>query len=117
MMNDEETIRKALSTRLKEAREYRGFSQEEVARYLQTPRTAISLMESGSRRVSALELSRLAKLYQTSMESLTGQEPEEAEPESVRLVARAAAKLSAKDRDEVLRFAQFLRTRTSDEQA
>lgn len=107
--------RTRLGARLKEAREYRGFSQEEVAGYLNVRRSAISLMESGSRRVDALELRRLAELYQTNMEELTGQFDKDPEPESVRLVARAAADLSPADRDEVLRFAQFLRSRKSDE--
>lgn len=115
-MSDDRTIQTVLGARLKEAREYRGFSQDEVARHLGIPRSAISLIESGSRRVSAPELSRLARLYQTTMESLAGHEPEEPEPESVRLVARAAAELSATDRDEVLRFAQFLRSRKSNDQ-
>ena len=115
-MSDERTMQDILSTRLKEAREYRGFSQEDIARYLRIPRSAISLIENGSRRVSATELSRLASLYQTTMESLTGLDPEESEPDSVRMVARAAADLSATDRDEVLRFAQFLRSRKSNDQ-
>ena len=115
-MSDEPTMQHTLSKRLKEAREYRGFSQEEIAGYLGVPRSAISLIENGSRRVSATELSRLANLYQTTMESLTGLDRDESEPESVRMVARAAAELSATDRDEVLRFAQFLRARKSDDQ-
>ena len=116
-MNDEHTVSDTLGSRLKEAREYRGYSQEEVAQHLGLPRSAISLMESGSRRVGALELRRLANLYQTTMENLTGQEQESPELESVRLVARAAADLSATDREEVLRFAQFLQSRNSDEPA
>ena len=115
-MSDERTMQDILSTRLKEAREYRGFSQEDIASYLSIPRSAISLIENGSRRVSATELSRLAGLYQTTMESLAGLDPEESEPDSVRMVARAAADLSATDRDEVLRFAQFLRSRKSNDQ-
>jgi len=114
------TDRVALGARLKEAREYRGFSQDEVARHLGVPRSAISLMETGGRRVDALELQKLATLYQTNMDELTGHERRDAEPESVRLVARAAAELSPDDRDEVLRFAQFLRSRKArktDEQA
>ena len=112
-MSEERTIQTILSERLKEAREYRGFSQEDVARHLGVPRSAISLIESGSRRVSAEELSQLAKLFQTTMESLTGHGQEASEPESVRLVARATAELSARDRGEVLRFAEFLRSRKS----
>lgn len=113
-MSEGPTIQTVLSKRLREAREYRGFSQEEVARHLGVPRSAISLIESGSRRVSAEELSKLATLFQATMESLTGQDQEPSEPESVRMVARAAADLSATDRDEVLRFAEFLRSRKSE---
>lgn len=116
-MNDEHTTHDTLAAKLKEAREYCGFSQEEVARHLSVPRTAISHIENGSRRVSALELPRLAKLYQTSMESLTGQGNEGPEPESVRMVARATADLSETDRAEVLRFVQFLRSRQPDDRA
>ncbi len=110
-MNDQGTTQNVLGRRLKEEREYRGFSQEEIASHLGVPRSAISLIESGSRRVSAEELSRLAKLYQTTMESLAGHDQEAFQPEAVRLLARAATELSATDRDEVLRFAQFLRSR------
>ena len=114
-MNDSETYRATLGARLKEAREYRGFSQEEVAKHLKVPRTAVSLMETGTRRVEALELRRLAELYQTSMENLAGTEQSSEAPESLRLVARAAAQLSASDQNEVLRFVRFLQERPSDE--
>ena len=110
-MSEERRIQEILSKRLKEAREYRGFSQEEVGRYLGVPRSAISLIESRSRRVSAAEVSRLAELYQTSMESLTSQA--EMAPELCPRLARAVDGLSETDRDEILRFVQFLReTRT-----
>lgn len=110
-MNDRGTTQNVLGKRLREEREYRGFSQEDVASHLGVPRSAISLIESGARRVSAEELGRLAKLYQTTMESLTGHGQEASQPESVRLLARAATDLSDTDRGEVLRFAQFLRSR------
>ena len=116
-MNDDRADRIALGKRIKEEREYRGFSQEEVARHLGVSRSAISLIETGSRRVTARELSRLAMLYQITMESLAGRDEGSAEPESVRLVARAAAQLSPQDRAEVLRFAEFLRARKSDDPA
>ena len=112
-MSNERSIQTILSEHLKEAREYRGFSQEEVASHLGVPRSAISLIEGGSRRVSAEELSQLAKLYQTTMESLAGNDQEASDPESIRLVARATADLPEPDRDEVLRFAQFLLSRKS----
>lgn len=106
----DETDRVALGARLREAREYRGFSQDDVARHLGVPRTAISLMESGGRRVEALELRQLAKLYQCSMEELTGGEvAAPPKDEAVQMLARAAEALSADDKREVLRFAEFLR--------
>jgi transcriptional regulator with XRE-family HTH domain len=113
-MSDEKD-RTALGVRLKEAREYRGFLQEEVAKYLDVPRSAISLIESGARRVDVLEMRKLAQLYECSIEELTGEMPlEETGPNSIKMVARAAADLSPEDRSEVLRFAQFLKTRKAE---
>ncbi len=57
-MSDDD--RQLLGSRLKEAREYLGLSQDEVARIVHIPRPAISLMEAGQRKVEAIELKRLA---------------------------------------------------------
>jgi len=105
--------RETLGATLREAREYRGFSQEEVSKYLGLPRSAISLIESGARRVDVLELRKLATLYRCSIEELTGKAVLKSEPDSVKMVARAAAALSPEDQSEVLRFAQFLQSRKS----
>lgn len=105
-----------LTRRLKEAREYLELSQEEVARELGVPRTAISLMESGQRKVNALELQRLARLYQRPVGYFTGEEISEAAlPPQVAHLARAAVKLSSRDRDELARFADYLRARSMSE--
>lgn len=109
----EEADRRALGARLREAREYAGYSQEDVASFLGTPRSAISLIESGSRRLDALELQKLSRLYQRNMDDLTSKDADPLESESISMVARAAAKLSPEDRSEVLRFAQFLRQRSA----
>lgn len=107
-----ENDRAALGVRLKDAREYRGFSQDDVAKVLRVSRSAISLIENGARGLDILELRKLAALYQCSIEELTGEQPsEKREPNSIRMVARAAAALSPEDRTEVLRFAQFLQAR------
>lgn len=111
------TDRAALGARLKDAREYRGFSQEDVAKYLGVSRSAISLIESGARRLDILELRKLATLYECSIEELTGEQPpQENEPDSIKMLARAAAALSSEDRSEVLRFAEFLRARKAGKQ-
>lgn len=51
------------------------------------------------------------------MEYLTGPVKDEPESESVRWVTQAAARLSPADRREILRFVQFLRSRSRDEPA
>src|SRR3954470_23945424 len=66
--------RKALGERLREAREYLGFSQDQVATFLGVSRSALSLMESGQRKVDALELKKLAGLYKRSVGYFTGEE-------------------------------------------
>lgn len=52
-----------LGSRLKEARIAASFTQEQVAKALDLPRTAIVQSESGNRAVSTLELAKLAQLY------------------------------------------------------
>lgn len=107
-----ETDRQMLGDRLKEAREYVGLKQEDVAKTLGIPRSALSNVEAGTRKVDAIELARLAKLYQRPVAWFTGEDP--AAPEfakEVAHVARAAATLSQQDRQELARFADFLKSR------
>lgn len=106
-----ETDRVTLGARLKEMREYRGFSQDEVAQYLGIPRSAVSLMESGARGLDVLEVRKLAALYHCSIDDLTANDTPHVDQQSIALVARATATLSPEDREEVLRFAEFLQSR------
>ena len=101
----------SLGERLKDAREYRGLSKDEVAQHIGVSRSAISLMESGERNAGASELSQLAALYKTNIEILTESNND---TESVGPVAGAAADLSEKDRNEVLRFVEFLRSTSAE---
>lgn len=111
-MSDED--RKTLGARLREAREYLELSQDEVAKVIGLPRPAVSLIESGQRKVDALELKKLAELYQRPVAEFTGDvEIDAPPPETVQHLARAAAKLTKSDQDELLRFAEFLGTKTS----
>lgn len=107
------TDRQTLGERLRMAREYVGLKQEDVARHLSIPRSALSNIEAGQRKVEALELTRMAKLYQRPVSWFTGEDgavPEEL-PAEVAHVARAAASLSSQDRQELARFADFLKSR------
>jgi len=104
--------RKTLGERLREAREYLGFSQEEVATFLDVSRSALSLIETGQRKVDALELKKLAGLYKRPVGYFTGEEAEEMSfGADVRHLARKVAELSADDREELARFADFLRAK------
>ncbi len=57
-----------LAQRLRTAREGASLTQEEVARHLDIPRSAIAQVEAGARRVSGLELAQLAHLYGRSIQ-------------------------------------------------
>ena len=114
-MTTKAQVEGTLGRRLKGAREYRGLSQSDVAGHIGVSRSALSRMEGGKRNVSAVELGRLAKLYKTSMASVAGRDSNDAD--SIGKLARATATLSDKDREEVLRFAEYLRARSTNEQA
>lgn len=103
----EESRQQRLAERLREAREYLGLSQQFVAEQTGIPRVAISAIENGKRRVEALELEALATLYKYSVTYFLGGALEE--PPTVVALARAAKDLTERDREEVLRFAQFLK--------
>ena len=114
--NDESVDRQKLGARLREAREYLGLSQDEVAKYLSIPRTALSHIESGQRRIDALELKKLAQLYKRPVVYFTGESQADAGmSEDVAHLARAAAGLSEGDRRELSRFAEYLRARAESE--
>ena len=105
----------AIGSRLKEAREYLGLSQQEVTDVTGVPRSAVSLIESGKRGVLAQELTALARLYQRPMAYFTGEE-QLAYPADVNMLARQASTLSEKDRSELLRFTEFLIQRAQPEE-
>lgn len=107
-----EEDQKRLGQRLREAREYIGLSQDAVAESLRISRPSISAMETGSRKVSSLELKALASLYKRSIEWFIGETPSEdfVEDEKLRALFRTTRNLSDEDKDKVLSFAQWLRT-------
>jgi transcriptional regulator with XRE-family HTH domain len=111
--SDEEE-RRRLGERLREARKYLGLKQEEVATYLKIPRTALTDIENGQRRVEAIELTRLARMYRQPVGHFTGEDEASASlPLDVAHLARRVADLSAQDREELSRFAEYLRTRAA----
>jgi transcriptional regulator with XRE-family HTH domain len=92
--------------RLREARETLGLTQADVAGALGIPRTSLLAVEAGRRKVTGLELRRLARIYRRPIEWLLGEEPPAVDADDALFHATAA--LSADDKAQVLRFAQFL---------
>jgi transcriptional regulator with XRE-family HTH domain len=110
---NEATERQRLGERLRDARKYLGLKQEDIAAYLKIPRTALVDIESGQRRVEAIELTRLAKLYKQSVGYFTGEDAAaSALPTNVLFLAKQAADLSDRDREELSRFVEYLRARS-----
>lgn len=102
---------RALGERLRDSREYLGMSQQEVADSLGVRRPAVTQMEAGKRKVSTLELRELARLYRRPYEWLVGEaaHPDIPDDEVTRSLYRTTRDLSERDREQLLRFAQFLR--------
>ena len=106
--DDDEDKRMQLARRLREAREYVGLSQEEVAFALAISRPAVGNIEAGARKVEAIELDKLSALYGRTVDYfLAG----EVQPDDTRIafLARATKGLSEQDMDELARFATFLK--------
>jgi transcriptional regulator with XRE-family HTH domain len=103
-----------LARRLREAREFVNLSQTFVAEQTGIPRSAISDIERGERRVESLELKRLAELYRMPVDYFLGTDADSelagvSGDETVQALARAASDMGKPEKEQVLRFALFLR--------
>jgi transcriptional regulator with XRE-family HTH domain len=102
-----------LGRRLKESREALGLPQGVVAEHLGIPRPSVSELEAGRRKVTFLELQKLATLYRQPIAHFSEERVEEvytgSQDETTVELFRATSDLSEEDREQVLRFAKFLR--------
>jgi len=105
---DERAEAKRLAARLRETREYLGLSQQFVAEKTGIPRSAISDIERGERRVESLELKRFAHLYGVTVSYFLEDEPSENDKQ-MRVLARMLSDLNDDQREEITRFANYLR--------
>jgi transcriptional regulator with XRE-family HTH domain len=108
LINTEDDQRRQLAQRLREAREYAGLSQEIVSNALGISRTAVTNIESGTRKVEALELNILSSMYGRTVEYLLNGKTE-ALDKKLSFLARATQGLTEKDLEELERFALFLK--------
>ena len=101
-----------IAERLRVAREQAGLSQGQVARLLHLHRPSVSEMEAGRRKVSAEELTELARIYGVSVswlacEAAAGDAPQDPR---IELAARELAKLSPDDLERLLSLLATLKT-------
>jgi transcriptional regulator with XRE-family HTH domain len=100
----------ALAARLRDAREYLNLSQQFVSDQTGIPRSAISDIERGARRVDSLELKRFAALYRLPPAHFLGEEDPElaGSDRTTAALARATKDMAEPEKRQLLRFAQFL---------
>ncbi len=66
--NKDKTVnKKELSKKIKQTRLDAGISQKQTALRLGIPESSVSAMESGSRKIDALELLKLSELYSKNL--------------------------------------------------
>lgn len=105
MSHEEELDDAAVGRRLREAREFLGLTQGEVADALGIARTTVNATEAGKRKLTGLEARRYARLYRRDVAWVLWDERPETSGEAL---YRATAALTEDDREQVLRFAEFL---------
>ncbi len=94
-----------MNERLKQVRKSLKLSQEFVARQLEMTRTTIVAIEAGTRKVTADEVKKFAKLYGVSTDELLyGNVTEDAE---VRAFVRTFSELSDQDKKEIMNLMNF----------
>jgi transcriptional regulator with XRE-family HTH domain len=102
-----------IANRLRSARDNAGLSQGQAAKQLGFQRPTISEIEAGRRRVTAVELSAMAKLYGVGVAWLACENEETADPERdrIELAAREIAGLKEADFNNVLQLVRSIRAR------
>jgi len=101
-----------LGEKLKKLREYLGMSQQYVADCTGVPRSAVSDIERGQRKVDTVELTKFARLYQQPVSWLLDEDAQ-ASPDAhaLSLLTRKYGRLTAHDMAQLEDFAAFLAAR------
>lgn len=109
MINIPQTKNKFIGSKIKEAREEIGKSQKELAEALGfESATAISLIESGERKVTVEDLEKIGNFFHMDIKYFLGQE----EPKTdVKVALRADKEITNEDKDAILRFIELAKKR------
>ncbi len=107
-----EDMNKFIGSKIREAREAAKKSQMELANALGfESATAISLIESGERKVRVEDLEKIARFLDKDIKFFIGQEDKAVD---VRVALRADKDLSEKDREAILRFIEVAKQNKKD---
>ena len=107
-----EDMNKFIGSKIKEARETAKKSQKELADILGfESATAISLIESGERKLRAEDLEKIASFLDRDVKFFIGQEGKAVD---VRVALRADKDLNEKDREAILRFIEVAKQNKKD---
>lgn len=99
-----------LGSRLKNVREYLELPQQYVAERTGIPRSAVSDIERGVRKVDSLELKKLAGLYRRPVGFFLDEDPNASPGDyAIAALARMLTDLGDADRHAIQQFAEFLR--------
>lgn len=103
----------AIPARLREAREYLGFSVAQAAERVGCPPTLVAAMEDGTLRPGPVTLEKLGRLYMRPAEWFRG----EFRFEPSRFLVCGTEGLTDGDREAMLDFAEFLQCKKATEEA
>ena len=109
-MNQRDSLRQGIASRLRLAREMAGLTQGQVATVLGWHRPTVSEIEAGRRRVQAEELTVLAELYGVRTPWLVGEDDSDKISDRVMLAARELGKLKDEDLESLLHIVRALKT-------
>jgi transcriptional regulator with XRE-family HTH domain len=112
-MSDLERKHQQIALRARIARENAGLSQGQAAKHLTIARPSLTEVEAGRRKISAVELAALAKLYGVSLAWLACEDDEVTNPDRARieLAAREIASLKPADLENVLQLVRSIRAK------
>jgi transcriptional regulator with XRE-family HTH domain len=112
-MSDKRTPSDVFQERLKAAREFRGWSQEELGAKAGMPASSVGHYESGSRKPSFDTLRKLANTLDVTTDYLLGRVDEPGLAEAGDPLYRDVGKLSAGDREIAEAFLKMLAERNA----
>ena len=96
---------KIIGSKIKELREKAGISQEELAKKIGFgSATAISLIEAGQRKVSIIDLEKIADFLKCNLDLLLGYEKQKSD---IKYVLRSQKNISHEDKQKILNFIEF----------